>query len=152
MKTFPRTICVLLSLSALMTACLGGDDEQGTTYSDMAITAVTLGTLNRYTETVSSSTGNDTVVKSTLTGSNYRLTIDQVGHRIYNQDSLPVGTDLKHVVISSISTKNNGMVYLKSLTSDSVRYLSTTDSVDFTLPRTLRVFAIAIASRHGGRQ
>lgn len=135
-----RTLGVLLFAMAALSSCLGDKDEV-TVYSDTAITEVTLGTLNRYTYGTSSKTGNDTVVKSTLTGSNYRLTIDQIAHTIYNLDSLPMGTDIAHVVLSSLSTKNSGVVVLKSLISDSLQYVTTTDSIDFTQPRILRVYS-----------
>lgn len=132
-----------VSLGALlvMTSCLSNDEETYETYSDTAITGITLGTLNRYSQTVSSQTGNDTVIKSTLTGSLYNMTIDQLNATIFNQDQLPAGTDLAHVLISSISTKNNGIATLKSLASDSVRPISSTDSIDFSVPRVIRVFS-----------
>ena len=140
-KGVTRFFMLCLLLPVLLSSCLGGDDDNIDPYGDMAITGVTLGTLNRYVEALSAQTGNDTIVKSTLTGSAYKLTIDQLSHTIYNLDSLPVGTDLKHVVISSLTTKNNGVVYMKSLTSDTLRYVNNTDSLDFSQPRILRVFA-----------
>ena len=40
------------------------------------------------------------------------------------------------------TTVNNGVVYIKSLTSDSLRYFSSgSDSIDFSQPRVFRVFA-----------
>lgn len=140
MKRMFWMLGVLLSALAALTSCLGGDEET-TVYSDTAITEVTLGTLNRYISGTSANTGNDTVVKSTLTGSSYKLTIDQLAHTIYNRDALPVGTDVEHVVLSTVSTKNSGVVVLKSLISDSLQYITTTDSIDFTKPRTLRVYS-----------
>lgn len=141
MKRFFRTLCVLLGVSVTMTSCLNSSDDTTTTYTDTAITAITFGTLNRYTQTTSSTTGNDTIIKSTLTGSAYSLTINQLNGNIYNEDVFPAGTDLKHVLISSVSTKNNGIVTIKSLTSDTVRIINTTDSIDFSTPRTLRVYS-----------
>lgn len=130
---------MMLLSTVMLVSCLSDNDSSGVYYSDTAITAVTLGTLNRYTGAISSSTGNDTIVKTTLTGSNYKLTIDQLGRKIFNRDSLPLGTDLKHVTISTLSTKNSGVVFIKSLISDTLFYISTTDSLDFSEPRTLRV-------------
>ena len=141
MKNILMTLCVLLGASMMLTGCINSDnDTTMTTYGNMAITNVTLGTINRYTQTTSSTTGNDTIVKSTYTGSGYPLSIDQLNGRIYNQTELPVGSDLGHVVIS-ISTMNNGIVGIKSLISDSIRTFVSTDSIDFTQPRTLRVYA-----------
>lgn len=125
----------------LMTSCLNSSDNETTVYADTAITAMTLGTLNRYTKSTSSTTGNDTIIKSTLTGSGYMMTIDQLTSEIYNQDWLPSGTDLKHVVVSSVTAKNNGIVTIKSLTSDSIAFVSSSDSIDFSSPRTFRVYS-----------
>lgn len=140
MKKIFKPLCVMLCALVTMTSCLSNSDEDTTVYSDMAISAFTLGTLNRYTHSTSSDTGNDTIIKSTLTGSNYKMAIDQNRYRIYNQDLLPSGTDLAHVTISGVSTVNNAIVTLKSLTSDSIRFFSTSDSIDFTTPRVFRVF------------
>lgn len=128
--------CVLM----LCTSCLKGNDGDDTLYNDTAVSAFSLGTLNRYLHTTSS-TGQDSIYMTTIVGSNYRFTIDQVGHRIYNPDSLPVGTDVEHV-ICNLTTYNNGIAFFESLTSpDSMRYYSSTDSVDFSVPRKLRVYA-----------
>ena len=51
-----------------------------------------------------------------------------------------MGTDAQQV-ICTISTKNGGIVALKSITSDTLRWHSSTDSVDFSVPRTFRVYA-----------
>lgn len=134
-------LCVLFGVSFVLTSCLGDDDDELVTYSDTAITQFTLGTLNRYTKTVSSTTGNDTIIKSTLTGTNYPMTIDQLGCRIYNQTPLPVGTDVAHVICSTVSTLNSGVVAIKSMTSDSLRFYSSTDSIDFSQPRHFLVYA-----------
>lgn len=133
---------MMLLAPLVLASCLDdGDSSTAEAYSDTAITAVTLGTLNRYTYTTSSKTGNDTIIKTTLTGSSYRLTIDQLGCKIFNRDSLPQGTDLEHVVISTLTTKNSGVAFIKSLISDTLFYITTTDSLDFSSPRTIRVVA-----------
>lgn len=142
MKKILRTLCVLLGASTWLTSCLNTDNDMTVvSYGDMAITSMTLGTLNRYTETKSASTGNDTIIKSTFTGSNYPLSIDHLNCRIYNMRELPMGTDLEHVVFS-LTTKNGGRVAVKSQISDSIQWYSSVDSIDFSNPRVLRVFAI----------
>ncbi len=141
MKKILMTLCVLLGASTMLTGCLGSDsDTQVTSYSDMAITSITLGTLNRYTLSTSSTTGNDTIIKSTFSGSSYPVLIDQLDYRIYNKTELPVGTDLEHVTLT-ISTLNNGVVAIKSLTSDSLRWYSSSDSIDLSQTRIFRVYA-----------
>jgi len=132
---------MVVTTAALMVSCLESTDSTAELYEDTAVTAITLGTLNRYTSSKSANTGNDTILKTTLTGSTYKLTIDQLGRKIYNRDSLPVGTDLKHVVISTITLKNGGVAFIKSLISDTLFYITTTDSLDFTQPRTIRVMS-----------
>ena len=141
MKNLFGALCLLMATVGVLSSCLNGNDNDVAAYEDTAITGITLGTLNRYTQTTSSKTGNDTVIKTTFTGSAYKMTIDQLGRTIYNQTELPMGTDLKHVVISSLLTKNGGVAFLKSLTSDTLSYISTTDSLDFSAPRTLRVYS-----------
>lgn len=141
MKYFSVRLCALMAGVALLASCLSDDDDNASTaYSDVAITGFTLGTLNRYTHATSSATGNDTVVKTTISGTTYKLTIDQINRRIYNVKELPVGTDVAHVV-STVTTKNGGLVALQSAVSDSVRWFSSSDSVDYTSPRTLWVYS-----------
>ncbi len=141
MKKILKLLCMMLLAPLVLASCLKDNETSVEVHSDTAITAVTLGTLNRYTRTTSSKTGNDTIIKTTLAGSSYRLTIDQLGHAIFNRDSLPLGTDLKHVVLSSVLTKNGGVAFIKSLISDTLFYIRTTDSLDFSSPRTVRVVA-----------
>ena len=134
------TICMLMALLATMTSCLKGSSGSSTTlYSDAAINYFVLGSLNRYVHTVSS-TGEDSVYKVQITGSDYDFHIDQVNRRIYNTDSLPVGTDVKHVVCT-ISSVNNGTVTIKDIDSDTLRYFSSADSIDFSQPRTFHIFS-----------
>lgn len=130
----------LMAAALLLTSCLEDNDSNSTVYGDTAIVAFTMGTLNRYTETTSAKTGNDTVVKTTVTGTLYPMTIDHFAGRIYNLKALPVGTDVKHVVCT-ISTKNSGLLALKSMTSDSLAWHASADSVDFSMPRLFRVFS-----------
>ena len=64
--------------------------------------------------------------------------VDQENLLIYNTDSLPYGTDAKHVICNITS---RGSVVIKSMTSDSLNTYSTTDSIDFSQPREMRVYA-----------
>ena len=123
-----------------MTSCLNSNDEEVETSGDMAILYFSLTAVNRYTQSVSSKTGNDTIIKSTLAVANYPMTIDQYGCRIYNQKPLPTGSDLHHV-LCSVTTKNSGAVVLKSMTSDTLSWFSSNDSIDFSQPRVFRIYA-----------
>ena len=139
MKKIYSFICLSLSTMFLLTSCLNDSNDTSTYYGDTAITAFTLGTLNRYTH-VKTSTGKDSTYKTTLTGSSYYFYIDQVNKTIYNPDSLPIWTDNSKVVCT-ITSKNGGLIYSKSLKSDSIFYHNSTDSVDFSQPRTFYVYA-----------
>lgn len=121
MRTHYGLCGLLLSAVCLLTSCLKDDEEEVALYDDTAITAfqITSGSL-----------------------SYYPFSIDQVGGLIYNVDSLPYGTDATKLLVSC-STKNNGTVWIENLARDSVKYLLTTDSTDFTPSegRYLRVYA-----------
>lgn len=140
MKRIFQVFCGLLTAVMVLSSCLNSSDSSTTYYDDMAIESFTLGTLNRYLHTTSKA-GNDSVYRLTYTGSVYKMNIDQLNHRIFNTDSLPIGTDVSHVVCT-VKTRNNGYVYVKSLTSDTLRYFNSgRDSIDFTQPRLFRVFS-----------
>ena len=140
MKRIFQVLCGLLMTGMLLTSCLNSDDSTTTYYDDMAIMSFSLGTINRYSHTTTAA-GKDSVYKTTYAGSVYKMNIDQLNHKIYNTDSLPIGTDAKHV-LCTVTTRNNAVVYVKSLTSDTLTYFrSGQDSIDFTQPRLFRVFA-----------
>lgn len=131
---------VVFCVLTLCTSCLKGNDAEVGYYNDTAISAFSLGTLNQYKHTTSSK-GEDSVYVETVTGSDYHFCIDQLHRRIYNPDSLPVGTDVAHV-ICSLSTYNNGIPFFESVTyPDSLTYYSSSDSIDFSQPRKVRVYA-----------
>ena len=135
-----KTLIILLSVICLTTSCLTGSSNDVTYYADAAITSFSLGTLNRNVASTTSD-GRDTVVATTITGSNYAFHIDQVTHEIYNTDSLPVGTDVNHVPVY-LTTKNNGLALIQSIEdADSLIYYSSADSIDFTQPRIIWVLS-----------
>jgi hypothetical protein len=130
----------LLAGLSLTASCLKGSDNEATLYSDAAIISFSLGKLNCYTKTVTS-TGADCIVKSSFTASGYTFHIDQVNHRIYNTDSLPYGTDVKHVPVT-LSTYHNGVVFIQNIDSeDTLSYYNSADSIDFSVPRKFVVFS-----------
>ena len=117
----------------LLASCLNSDDEEIILYDDAAITGFTLGNLTQKNP----STGVSTI----LAGSVYKMGIDQINFKIYNRDSLPVGTDVSSVTVT-VTTSNGSAVTVRSL-QDSTRYeyYGTTLAVDFTVPRIFRVYA-----------
>lgn len=133
----------LAAISVFMLAsCLGSDDDETVYYDDTAITAFTLGTLNVSHLTKASDGITDSTYTTTLTGSDYHFSIDQLARTIYNTDSLPYGTDAAHVLVT-ISSKNSGTVILNLRNqsgADSLAYYSSSDSIDFTNPVRVRVY------------
>lgn len=123
----------------MMTSCLDSDDSSEITYyNDTAITAFSLTTVNRYVHTTSKS-GKDSVYKKTLSDP-VTFNIDHKNTLIYNADSLYADCDLSHLVVD-ISTKNGGRVAIKGLSNDSLFTYYATDSLDFSQPREIRVYA-----------
>lgn len=142
MKRILLPFVILFSVIFLCASCLDDGNETEFIFADdTAISAFSLGTLNRHT-TVKSSTGEDSAVVVTVTGSKYKFYIDQVKREIYNADSLPVGTDNKHV-ICEITSKNSGVIVIKDIDSDTLRYYNSSDSIDFSEPREISVFDMA---------
>ena len=129
-------ILLLASIAVTLNSCLGDNDDY-VYYDDAGIVSFSLTTANVYSTTISSD-GKTTTTKAELKNGTYRFHIDQLKHEIYNPDSLPVGTDAKHILVSA-SAKMGGTLYLKSMTSDSVKVFNSNDSVDFSSPRTMIV-------------
>ena len=147
MKRIIKPFAILFSALMLTVSCLSDDNDDNITYyGDTAITSFSLGTMNRYLTTKAQTqvdeNGNpvDSVYKETYTGSSYVFTIDQLKREIYNTDSLPLHTDMAHV-ICAVGTKNSGLLLIKDVDSDTLRYYQSTDSIDFTQPRVFHVYA-----------
>lgn len=136
-------ILTVVMAAFLLSSCLGSDDDDNTTYySDTAVSSFSLGTLNVIHDTIASDGVTDSTYTTTLTGSNYKFYIDQLTANIYNPDSLPVGTDVAHV-LATITTYNSGTAILRLKNQsgeDSLAYYSSSDSIDFTNPVPLRVY------------
>ena len=133
---------LLLSAGLSLSSCLSSDDNYDVTYThDTAITAFSLGTMKRYYQAKSTKTGNDTIYSAEVTGTSYKFEINQTTREIYNVDSLPTGTSLK-AVLATISSKNSSPILLMDTTKvdSAVAYYSSSDSINFTMPRKLRVY------------
>ena len=134
---------LLLSVLAVLTGCLSNDDTEIITYDDTAITTFSLGTMTRTIHTTSSK-GEDSTYTASVTGSKYAFAIDQQRGLIYNVDSLPEGTRVSNV-LCTITTKNSGVAVINHRTKDglkdSLTTYSNTDSVDFSKPVEVRVYA-----------
>ncbi len=132
---------LLFSTMLIFASCLSNENEETVLYNDAAITSFQITTAKIIHHTTSKMTGGDsTYVVTNTSMSSYVFDIDQNLGRISNTDSLPVGTDAS-TLLCSYSSRNNGVAAIKSVNSDSIKILLTTDSTDFTLPRTLFVYS-----------
>ena len=113
MKKLFSPLAWLFMAVVMFASCLGDSEDESVYYKDTAIS-----TMNRYLHTTSS-IGTDSVYKQTYAGSAYKFYIDHVNRTVYNTDSLPYGTDAKHVVCI-ITSKNLGSIGIKRLISDSI--------------------------------
>lgn len=132
---FIALITAMLSLSS----CLSSDETTVEYTHDTAITAFSLGSLDRYTKTKA---GKDTLLKANVTGSDYKFYIDQAQRLIYNVDSLPCGVR-DTAILATISSKNSSPILLMDINKpDSVAaYYSNSDSINFSKPRFIRVYS-----------
>ena len=131
----------MLSVVLGLTSCLKDSDSSDVILSnDTAILNFSLTTVNR-TMTVKSSTGADSTYKVVITTSLPTFTIDQYERKIYNTTPLPANCDLKHV-LASITSQSTSPIYLKSAVSDTLTRYVSTDSLDLSQTRELRVYAL----------
>ena len=133
-----RLLLLVALAPALLAGCFSDDDYEYDTSGDCIISAVTLATLKRTINTTTSS-GADTSYVTSLTGSQFPITIDQLNCRIYNLDSLPVGTQVDKVVFSKFNTSNT--VVIRSLYSGEDTTFVYSDSTDLSVPRLFTAYA-----------
>lgn len=139
MKRFVHALCLIVICLVGLSSCLNGNDTDTTVYQETAITRTSVLAVNRYIHTLSKS-GQDSVYKKTITTSP-AFTIDQTKYEIFNTDSLPYDCDMKHVLISLTGSSYSGAIFIKSLDKeDEYMYYSSSDSLDFTTPRVIRIF------------
>lgn len=129
----------LITATLSLSSCLSSDETTVEYTHDTAITAFSLGSLDRYTKTKA---GKDTLLKANVTGSDYKFYIDQAQRLIYNVDSLPCGVR-DTAILTTISSKNSSPILLMDINKpDSVAaYYSSSDSINFSKPRFIRVYS-----------
>ena len=134
-----KTIFMLLVVAIGVTSCLNSSSSEATLYGEAAITSFNLGNVTRYVNKTIN--GKDSLVKTTLSATTYKFTIDQIQHQIYNTDSLPIGTDVSRA-LCVIGSRNNSTVFFVDKTDENIlRSYSSLDSVDFSTPRKLEVWS-----------
>lgn len=129
----------LITATLSLSSCLSSDETTVEYTHDTAITAFSLGSLDRYTKTKA---GKDTLLKANVKGSDYKFYIDQAQRLIYNVDSLPCGVR-DTAILATISSKNSSPILLMDINkTDSVAaYYSSSDSINFSKPRFIRVYS-----------
>lgn len=144
MKSKTINIAVLLAALFSLVSCLDANDGDYVYTDDSAVTAFSVTSAKKAVH-VKASNGADSVYTTSVTLTAYKFVIDQQRCVIYNPDSLPYGVDPTKLLVSANSL-NSGSLVLKSMTSDSLSYLSTTDSLDFSKPRELQVYSLSGAA------
>ncbi len=133
MKRLFQVPALCLTACLLFSSCLKNDESEVVLYDDAAITSFTLGTLTQ--------TNPKTGATTTLTGSVYKMVIDQLNHCIYNRDSLPAGTAVTSV-LATVSSKNSGGIAIRTLNDTTLlEWYSSSRPIDFSSPRLFRVYA-----------
>ena len=136
MKRYIQGLVSMVLSVVIFASCMGSNDNETDYSNNTAITSFSLATVNRYIHTTGNS-GQDSVYVSKLSNP-VTFTIDQYNGLIYNTDSLPTDVDVKHV-LATINSKNNGTIFV--VNNDTLYYYSSTDSIDFSKPREIRVYA-----------
>ena len=132
---FLTVITGLLMAAFMITSCLNDDDNEVTLSSESSITAFSIkdNIETKYTAKVN---GKDTTLTATVKGSDYPFIIDQVERRIYNADSLPVGTNVSKVVVEITADTPYILIVANK---DSL--WTSTDSLNFENPVKFKVMA-----------
>ena len=131
-------LLALLACAALLTGC--SKDEETAVTDHCYISGVTLGTLKRVLHTTTAE-GTDSIVRSTYTGNNFAMTVNQRTLVIENRDSLLYGTDVS-AVLMTIEYVGATLAWRPASDEDSewIAYDST-DSLDLREP--LHIFALS---------
>ena len=136
-----RKIIAFVALSVIaigfLASCGDDDNKSSGLSSDCAINAIVLGDLSRVYHTWLDN-GKDTSYTITVPGSAFPLHIDQVNKRIFNSDSLPVGTAVNKVYFTTFSA--DGIVAYRLESGKDTMY-SVKDTLDFTAPKVFTIYA-----------
>ena len=141
MRRYFLPLVLLFAAVTLLVSCLNSDNEEVVYSDDVAITAFSIASAEMTVHTTSS-TGEDSIYTTSNTSmSSYKFVIDQTKGEIYNVDSLPNNIDASKLLVNC-STKNNGIALIRSIEKpDSINYVSSSDTIDFTQPRTICVYS-----------
>ncbi|MBQ8889714.1 MAG: hypothetical protein IJY59_09560 [Bacteroidaceae bacterium] len=128
--------CLFIAACSI-TSCLDDETVEYDFSQNASITAFAItDSIVTYYPSITAS-GKDTTLSTAVLGTDYPFIIDQLNHRIYNADSLPVGTDISKVVVS-ISSDG---YYVFRVKGDKDTIFVETDSLDFTNPIKFKVLS-----------
>lgn len=146
LRLLHNLIIVLLG-GSILASCFDDTTIEYDTYNDLAITSVVIGNVPRTVFTVNAHSKKDSTYESTLSGSGYPLTIDQVNNRVYNVDSLPYGVHPERIIFSSFTVKDGAIgVVIPGTDRDTV--YATADTLDFSKgPRKFNLYGADGVSR-----
>ena len=137
MKRNLATYFALFSLVFVAISCGSSDEEEYELSPYAMLKSFSLGNI-RSAYPSFTSTGEDTLVLKTVQMTAFPVTINQVTGEVYNNDSLPFATNISKVV-TQFSVNGVASIYVDSL--DSYEHFSSTDSLDFTSPRKVRIYS-----------
>lgn len=125
----------ICSTAFLCTSCFDDEEDSTVTYPFAALTSFSIGSFNVYTNSVTSE-GKDTLLTKKVSGTLYPFIIDQKKLEVYNPDSLPLGADVTKL---TTGVTCDGIAYFYTDSTDTYELISSTDSIDLSMPRKLLV-------------
>lgn len=134
-----RVLNILISAfvtTCIITSCLDTDVVEYEYSSNASITSFSIADQIVTYYPGKTESGEDTTLSVSIQGSDYPFVIDQTLGRIYNQDSLPVGTDVSKVVVS-ITADSYGIF----IAAENDSLWEETDSLDFRNPIHFKVIS-----------
>lgn len=137
MKKNFATYLAMFTLLFLSASCVSSDDDEVVLSPYALVTSFGVNNIKSSYHSFTA-TGEDTIVVRTIATAGYPFSIDQSTGEIYNNDSLPFGTDVSKVVIK-MSVKGVASIYVDS--TETYEAFSFSDSIDFTTPRKFRIYA-----------
>lgn len=137
MKKLTYAFIAFLITALTVSACKSDSDEIVYT-SNCYIKSFVLGAMKRTMHTTSI-TGADSVYYTSVSGSQFKISIDHLNGVITNVEPLPTGTRID-AVLTTI-TAQGGVYYASSTDTTSWTTYSASDSLDFTSPIIFRVLA-----------
>ena len=127
----------VLSMAVIALSCsLDSDSDTASSYA--YIKSFSIGDVKSSYPAITDD-GKDTTVVKTISGSSFPFTINQATCEIYNNDSFPYLTNLTKVVVNM---KLEGVATIYNAENEAFENFTTSDSIDFTTPRTIRITSL----------